>query len=30
MPKAEAWERAGQKQGRKIGTFPLILMGRQF
>jgi predicted Rossmann-fold nucleotide-binding protein len=30
MPKAEAWERAWQKQWRKIGPFPLILMGQQF
>jgi len=30
MPKAEARERAWQKQWRKIGPFPLILMGQQF
>jgi predicted Rossmann-fold nucleotide-binding protein len=30
MPKAEAWECAWQKQWRKIGPFPLILMGQQF
>jgi predicted Rossmann-fold nucleotide-binding protein len=30
MPKAEAWERAWQKHWRKIGPFPLILMGQQF
>jgi hypothetical protein len=30
MPKAEAWERGWQKHWRKIGPFPLILMGSQF